>query len=125
MRWLVDHADPATWAIECTGFGINLVSRNFEFAGLIVVHDEVWWEQFGGSIEANWEAAGIRRYSTQDRAGLAQLVHDAAWSNEGPVRVRAGTSPARGGRRRPGRPSSHHRGGLSGRRGLVHRQRRR
>jgi hypothetical protein len=83
MRWLVDHADTATWQMECTGFGINMVSGNFEFAGLIAVNDEAWWDQFGGSIEANWEAAGLRRYSTQDRDGLAQLVHDTSWSNEG------------------------------------------
>jgi hypothetical protein len=83
MRWLIDHDDPDTWRIECTGFGLNLVSGNFEFAGLIVIEDETWWSEYGGSIEANWETEGLRRYSTRDRHGLADLVHDPSWSNEG------------------------------------------
>jgi hypothetical protein len=32
MRWLIDNADPSAWRIECTGFGLNLVSGNYEFA---------------------------------------------------------------------------------------------
>jgi hypothetical protein len=80
MRWLTDRAE--AWRIECTGFGLNLVSGNYEFASLIVVEDEDWWAQFSGSIEANWEAEGLRRYSTLDREGIAQLVHDDTWSNE-------------------------------------------
>ena len=80
MRWLTDH--PESWRTECTGFGLNLVSGNYEFASLIVVEDEDWWAQFSGSIEANWEAEGLRRYSTLDREGIGQLVHDDTWSNE-------------------------------------------
>ena len=38
---------------------------------------------FGGSIQANWESAGLRCYSSLDRDLLAQLCHDPAWSNEG------------------------------------------
>jgi hypothetical protein len=83
MRWLIDHDDRETWRIECTGFGLNLVSGNFEFASLIVIEDETWWQLHGGSIEANWETEGLRRYSTRDRHGLADLVHDPSWSNEG------------------------------------------
>jgi hypothetical protein len=83
MRWLIDHANTPSWQIECTGFGLNLVSGNYEFASLVVIHDEDWWRQFGGSIEANWETEGLRRYSTLDRDRLASLVHDASWSNEG------------------------------------------
>jgi hypothetical protein len=82
MRWLVDHTDPGVWRIECTGFGLNLVSGNYEFASLVVIDDDSWWEQFGGSIEANWETEGLRRYSTLDRAGIARLVQDDTWSNE-------------------------------------------
>jgi hypothetical protein len=83
MRWLIDHTDPGQWRMECTGFGFNLVSGNFEFASLIVIDDEEWWNRYGGQVEANWETQGLRRYSSRDRSSLANLVHDEAWSNEG------------------------------------------
>jgi hypothetical protein len=83
MRWLADHPEPQEWRIECTGFGINAVSGTFEVASLIVIDNPSWWDQFGGVIQANWEADGLRRYSSLDRDQLAALVHDPAWSNEG------------------------------------------
>jgi hypothetical protein len=69
--------------MECTGFGFNLVSGNYEFSALIVIEDEEWWSRFSGAIEANWESGGLRRYSTLDHAGLVSLINDPAWSNEG------------------------------------------
>jgi len=83
MRWLTEHADDDQWTMECTGFGLNLVSGNFEFASLIVVEDEEWWGRFGGSIQANWESAGLRSYSSLDRDLLGRLCQDPSWSNEG------------------------------------------
>jgi hypothetical protein len=83
MRWLIDRSDTPAWRMECTGLGLNLVSGTFEFASLVVIHDDEWWTRFGGSIEANWETTGLRRYSSLDREGVARLVHDASWSNEG------------------------------------------
>jgi hypothetical protein len=83
MRWLAGQSGGERWRMECTGFGLNLVSRNFEFASLIVITDEEWWVRFGGSIQVNWESAGLRCYSSLDRDLLAQLCHDPAWSNEG------------------------------------------
>ena len=69
--------------MECTGFGLNLMSGNFEFASLIVIDDEEFWTRFGGQIEANWEASALRQYSSLDRAMLDALITDRAWSNEG------------------------------------------
>jgi hypothetical protein len=83
MRWLIERAGTGAWQIECTGFGLNLMSGGYEFACLVVIHDEEWWTEFGGSIEGNWEVEGLRRFSTRDRARVADLVHDASWSNEG------------------------------------------
>jgi hypothetical protein len=83
MRWLAGQSGGERWRMECTGFGLNLVSGNFEFASLIVITDEERWVRFGGSIQANWESAGLRCYSSLDRDLLAQLCHDPAWSNEG------------------------------------------
>ena len=81
MRWLDAH--PESFRMECTGFGINLVSGNYEFPALVVIDDEEFWTRYGGTIEANWETAGLRQYSSLDRDLLTQLAHDPAWSNEG------------------------------------------
>ena len=81
MRWLM--GDPSLLRVECTGFGLNLVSGNFEFAGLIVIDFEDFWLRYGGHIEANWESSTLRQYSSLDSESLTELVHDAAWSNEG------------------------------------------
>ncbi|WP_132116517.1 transcriptional regulator [Actinocrispum wychmicini] len=81
MHWLT--AEPGRMKLECTGFGLNLVSGNYEFAGLIVINDDEFWTRFGGEIEANWEASGMRLYSSLDRELLIHLIHDESWSNEG------------------------------------------
>lgn len=80
MRWLLEED---RLRMECTGFGLNLVSGNYEFAGLVVVDDEEFWSRFGGQIEANWESSSLRQYSSLDRDMLGELVGDGAWSNEG------------------------------------------
>ncbi len=81
MRWLDEHPDRCR--MECTGLGINLVSGNYEFAALVVIDDEQFWTRYGGMIEANWETAGLRQFSSLDRGLLTDLAHDDAWSNEG------------------------------------------
>jgi hypothetical protein len=81
MRWLTE--DPGRLRMECTGFGLNLVSGNCEFAGLIVVEDEEFWPRFGGQISANWESGALRQYSSRDRRLITELIGDVAWSNEG------------------------------------------
>ncbi len=81
MRWLM--SEPGRLRMECTGFGFNLVSGNYEFASLIVIEDEEFWTRYGGVVEANWETASLRQYSTTDDELLADLITDVAWSNEG------------------------------------------
>jgi hypothetical protein len=81
MRWLTDH--PGSLRIECTGFGLNLVSGNFEFASLIVIETEDFWSLYGGQVMANWESLSLRQYSSLDSESLAELVQEQAWSNEG------------------------------------------
>ena len=81
MRWLTKS--PGRLGIELTGFGLNLVSGNYECASLVVIDDEAFWERFGGYTEANWETSNLRRYSSQDRELLTELIADPAWSNEG------------------------------------------
>ncbi|MGW4489770.1 helix-turn-helix domain-containing protein [Amycolatopsis sp. NPDC004368] len=81
MRWLMEQPDRLR--MECTGFGFNLVSGNYEFASLVVIEDEEFWPRFGGAVEANWEAAGLRLYSTLDDELVSELVTDELWSNEG------------------------------------------
>lgn len=81
LQWLMQ--DRERLRLECTGFGINLVSGNYEFACLAVVEDEEFWTRYGGVIEANWEASGLRMYSTADRSSVRNLVADDSWTNEG------------------------------------------
>ncbi len=81
MRWLAEQ--PGRLRMECTGFGFNLVSGNYEFASLVVIEDDEFWSRFGGDIEANWESADLRRYSTLDSDLISGLIVDEAWSNEG------------------------------------------
>ncbi|MEV4728881.1 transcriptional regulator [Saccharopolyspora sp. NPDC049426] len=81
MRWLTENSDQ--WLMECTGLGLNLVSGNYEFASLIVIQDEEFWQRFGGQVEANWESSRLQQFSSMDRELLAELAADVAWSNEG------------------------------------------
>jgi transcriptional regulator with XRE-family HTH domain len=83
MRWLLDRRHTDAYRVECVGFGINMVSGNFEFPCLILIDDEEWWARYGGQVEANWEMERIRRYSSRDAAGLQALITDPRWSNEG------------------------------------------
>lgn len=82
MRWLLTE-NPAALRMECTGFGLNLVSGNCEFAGLVVVESDDFWSRYGGQIEANWESSALRQYSSLDSDSLAELVTEDTWSNEG------------------------------------------
>ena len=82
MRWLLTE-NPGSLRMECTGFGLNLVSGNFEFACLIVVDSDDFWYRFGGQIEACWESSSLRQYSSLDGGSLAALARDDAWSSEG------------------------------------------
>lgn len=81
MRWLLDES--GRLRTECTGFGLNLVSGNYEFASLVVIEDEEFWSRYGGDVEANWESAGLRLYSSLDRQLVDNLISDESWSNEG------------------------------------------
>lgn len=83
MRWLVERASSDAWRTECTGFGLNLVNGNYEFASLITIEDEEWWTSFGGQLVTNWESEGIRIYSSLDIDGIFQLVNDGRWTDEG------------------------------------------
>jgi hypothetical protein len=82
MRWLLTD-NPGGLRVECTGFGLNLVSGNYEFACLIVVESDDFWSRYGGQIDANWESSALRQYSSLDGETLSQLVTDDTWSNEG------------------------------------------
>jgi hypothetical protein len=79
--WL--RANPDRWALECTAFGINLVTGNYELSCLLVIDDEEWWKKYGHRVEANWEAKRLQTWSSTDTAAIAGLVADPRWSNEG------------------------------------------
>lgn len=82
MRYLTE-AGPDAWSMECTGFGFNLLTGNYEFPCLVAVHDEGFWQRCGGDVESNWESERITLVSSQDEAALRSLAHNPAWSDEG------------------------------------------
>jgi transcriptional regulator with XRE-family HTH domain len=81
MRWLTSEA--GVLRLECTGFGLNLVSGNFEFASLVVIESEDFWPRYGGDVAANWESSSLRLFSSLDSDSMTELAGDAGWSNEG------------------------------------------
>jgi hypothetical protein len=81
MRWLTEK--PGRLRTECTGFGFNLMSGNYEFASLVVIEDDEFWTRFGGDIVANWEATGLRLYSSLDDELVRDLMVDENWTDEG------------------------------------------
>lgn len=81
MRWLAQ--EPGRLRVECTGLGLNLVSGNYEFPSLMVIDDGEFWTRFDGRIEANWEAVGLRQFSSLDADLLMELIGHPGWSNEG------------------------------------------
>jgi len=83
MRWLFERRGTDAYRLECLGFGINMVTGNYEFPCLILIEDEEWWARYSGQIEANWEMTKVRRYSSRDTASLQALALDPRWSNEG------------------------------------------
>jgi hypothetical protein len=83
MRWLLERRGTDAYRLELVGFGINLVTGNYEFPCLIVVDDEEWWSRFGGMLIANWEVEKINLYSSSDPRSIEELVQDQRWSNEG------------------------------------------
>ncbi|KRB42984.1 hypothetical protein [Terrabacter sp. Root181] len=82
MRWLTESS---ALDVHLNGFAYNLVAGSFEFPALLAVHDETFWQRFGGDVEANWEASGLLRYSSADADGLEALLHDPQWTDEGLV----------------------------------------
>jgi hypothetical protein len=83
LRWLLERKDSDAYRIECVGFGINLLSGNYEFACLVVIDDEEWWGRFGGQLQANWEVGRIRLCSSRDTASLRDLMRDPSGATKG------------------------------------------
>ena len=99
MRWLDDH--PGALRLFLTAFGTNMLSGNYEASCLVLIDDATFWEDFGGTLRANWEVGQIRLYSSRDTEGLTRLLSDPRWSDEGlfafieGLRLLAKRAPAR------------------------------
>jgi hypothetical protein len=65
MRWLTGVPDALR--MECTGFGLNLVSGNYEFASLIVIDDE----EFGISMVVTSKLTGNPRHCASTPVSIA------------------------------------------------------
>jgi hypothetical protein len=103
MRWLTEQ--PSRLHLECTGFGLNLVSGNCEFASLIVINDDEFWPRFGGQITANWESGALRQYSSLDKPPDHRSDQRHSLEQRRTVRAPPGPEKACRTRRSPGRPA--------------------
>ena len=65
------------------GFGINLLTGNYEFGCLMYLSDEEFWARHGGACLPNWEADDMQTFSTADADGLRDMIADGRWTNEG------------------------------------------
>lgn len=81
MTWLFGNAD--RMHLYCTGFGLNMVSGNYEFSCLLSILDEKFWSSFGGHVETNWESKALRTCSIHDTDAITVLLNDETWTNEG------------------------------------------
>jgi hypothetical protein len=81
MRWFDDR--PSAYLLQCTGFGINMLSGNYELACLAIIDDPSWWKAYGGTLQTNWEVDQSLSYSTRDPDALLELIADPRWSDEG------------------------------------------
>ena len=75
--------EPTRGRPNALGSAAILASGSYEFAGLVAVHDEQRWIEYGGELRGSWETDGVRRYSSRDHDGIARLIRDDRWCNEG------------------------------------------
>ena len=82
LHWLLKHRDELT--LECTGFGFNLKTGNYEFAILLAVHNPEFWVSYGSVVQPNWEAKEnlTKLYSTEEKK-ISQLLKTPSWTDEG------------------------------------------
>lgn len=85
LKWFLDNKD--SYDLECTSFGIDLVSGNYEFAILLAVHDVEYWNKFGSLMKTNWELLSDVNPSvhSRDREQLSELAQKSDWTGEGLV----------------------------------------
>ncbi len=83
LRWFRDHK--GAYNFECTSFGINLVSGNYEFGGLLAVRDEDFWRRYGHLLVTNWEVSEAEGLlvSSSDPQQLSELIRMPEWAGEG------------------------------------------
>ena len=80
VNYFRDHE--GAFNLELIGYGVNAIAGNYEFAVLLAVRDTWYWNTFGNDITKNWEALGIKLYSTKNAEKLKNLLTDDNWVNE-------------------------------------------
>ena len=83
LRWFRDYK--GAYNLECTSFGVSLVSGNYEFGILLAVRDEDFWRQYGHWLVTNWEVSevGGLLVSSSDPQQLANLIQMPEWDGAG------------------------------------------
>jgi len=83
MKWFYDN--PESFDLECTCFGIDMVSGNYQFGMLLVIHKESIYKQCASKMDENWESAkgNTKFVSSKDQVWLAKLIKKPNWTGEG------------------------------------------
>lgn len=73
------------YRLVLTGFGLNLISGNYEFSLLCIVRSTSFWKDFGHKIVTNWEAVDVSTpmVSTRDTERIERLIQRPQWTGTG------------------------------------------
>ena len=86
LKWLKKNRRNLT--VKCTCFAPNLLFGTYDFGILLVVHDPAFWKKFGKQMSTNWEIGKAKKITTESSGnlgGLAALVAEDPWSDQGLV----------------------------------------
>lgn len=83
VKWFAEH--PNEFRLVLTGFGLNMISGNYEFSLLCVVRSPAYWNEYGHKMITNWEADALSTplISSRDREGIERLILQPQWTGSG------------------------------------------
>jgi hypothetical protein len=83
LAWMTEH--PECFRMVLLGWGLNLLTGNYELAVLLVIRDPVFWEKYGHLLVTNWETAGSNSplVSSKQTLDLKNLLENPAWTGGG------------------------------------------
>lgn len=83
LKWFLNHH--GAYELECTCFGLNLITGNYDFGILLAVRDESYWKEFSHLLMTNWEVLDSSEpvVSSKNSHQLSSLIQRSEWATEG------------------------------------------